>query len=150
MAYTFDVLDALGVHNGPAHAELKLTPHGPRLIETAARMCGADLHVPVIAATGRSQLDWTVDAYLNPDQFDRDRDHHYELARHAGLVNMISPKAGTLTAYPKLAELRGLDSFHHVALTVHPGDQLHRSVDDWTCRARTWCTSTRAPSSTTS
>lgn len=136
--YTFRVLDALGVLNGPAHSELKLTPHGPRLIETAARICGADLHVPVKAAIGESQLDWTVDAYADPDRFLRRWAGGYELARQAGLVNMVSPSAGTLRGYPKMAALRGLDSFHDLALNVRPGGRIHRSVDDWTYPMRVY------------
>lgn len=137
-AYTCRVLDALGVRNGPAHSELKLTPQGPRLIETAARACGADLHVPVKEAIGESQLDWTVDAYTRPGAFLARWEQGYELAGHAGLVNMVSPKSGTLRDYPKMAELRGLDSFHDLALNVRPGDPIHRSVDDWTYPLRVY------------
>ncbi|MFJ4775879.1 ATP-grasp domain-containing protein [Streptomyces sp. NPDC088762] len=136
--YTCRVLDALGVRNGPAHSELKLTPQGPRLIETAARACGADLHVPVKAAIGESQLDWTVDAYADPDRFLARWEEGYELAGHAGLVNMVSPADGTLRGYPRMAELRGLDSFHDIALNVRPGDRIHRSVDDWTYPLRVY------------
>ncbi|MFE5586885.1 ATP-grasp domain-containing protein [Kitasatospora sp. NPDC056531] len=137
-AYTCQVLDALGVLDGPAHTELKLTPNGPRLIETAARACGADLHVPVKAAIGESQLDWTVDAYVNPERFLARWDDAYELARHAGLVNMVSPAVGILRGYPKMAQLRALDSFHDLALTVRPGGWIHRSVDDWTYPMRVY------------
>ncbi|HET6480022.1 MAG TPA: ATP-grasp domain-containing protein [Actinoplanes sp.] len=136
--YTFRVLDALGLRHGPAHTELKLTPDGPRLIETAARACGADLHIPVRAAIGTHQLDWTVDAYTDPDRFHARRSDGYQLRNHAGLVNMVSPKAGTLRGYPKMAELRALDSFQHLMLNVQPGDTLHRSVDDWTYPMRVY------------
>ncbi|MET9320197.1 ATP-grasp domain-containing protein [Streptomyces sp. NPDC003038] len=138
VAYTCRVLDALGVRNGPAHSEVKLTPHGPRLIETAARACGADLHVPVKAAIGESQLDWTVDAYVEPDRFLDRWESSYELVRHAGLVNMVSPADGTLRGYPNMARLRGLDSFHDLALNVRPGGRIHRSVDDWTYPMRVY------------
>ncbi|MEU3525864.1 ATP-grasp domain-containing protein [Streptomyces sp. NPDC038707] len=137
-AYTFRVLDALGVLNGAAHTELKLTPKGPRLIETAARVCGADLHVPVRAAIGKSQIEWTVDAYADPDGFMESAGDGYELVRHAGLVNMIAPESGVLRGYPKMARLRALDSFHHVAMAVRPGGRVRATVDDWTYPLRVY------------
>ncbi|WNI16163.1 ATP-grasp domain-containing protein [Actinacidiphila sp. ITFR-21] len=130
--YAVRVLDALGVRNGPAHSEVKLTPDGPRLIETAARICGADLHIPVRAATGASQIEWTADAYVDPDRFRAGWADDYELSRHAGLVNMISPTAGELANYPRMAELQALDSFHSLTLSAQPGGAIHRTVDDWT------------------
>lgn len=136
--YNCLVLDALGVRNGPAHTELKLTPQGPRLVESAARICGADVHVPTKGAIGESQLDWTVDAYVDPERFLERWEAGYELARHAGIVNMVSPAAGKLVGYPKMAELRGLESFHDITLNVQIGDEIHRSIDDWTYPMRVY------------
>ena len=136
--HTLLVLDALGIRNGPTHSEVKLTPRGPRLIETASRMCGADLHVPVRTATGESQVEWTVDAYVDPDRFLARWKDDYVLIKHAGLVNMVSPAAGTLRGYPKMDELEALDSFLEVALATRPGEQVHRTIDDWTYPMRVY------------
>ncbi|NRQ30948.1 ATP-grasp domain-containing protein [Nonomuraea sp. NN258] len=132
VAYTCQVLDALGVRHGAAHTELKLTPDGPRLIETAARICGADVHVPVRAATGESQLEWTVDAYLDPERFLARCDDDYRLIKHAGIVNMVSPVAGKLVAYPRLDEIYALESYCGIKFQYSAGEEVHRSVDDWT------------------
>lgn len=129
--HTRRVLDALGIRDGAAHSELKLTPHGPRLIETGARVCGADVHVPA-ARPSASQLDWTVDAYADPARFAARWRTGYELRRHARIVNMVSPVEGTLVGFPKLSRLRSLESFHEVLYRVTPGGEIHRSVDDWT------------------
>ncbi|MFE6334315.1 ATP-grasp domain-containing protein [Streptomyces sp. NPDC057798] len=136
--HTVQVLDALGVRNGPAHTELKLTADGPRLVETGARVCGADVHVPVKAAIGESQLDWTVDAYVNPDRFLERWESGYELARHARVVNMVSPAEGRLVSYPRMSELQALDSFHDILVRVHPGGEIFRSIDDWTFPLRVY------------
>ncbi|MGW1779982.1 ATP-grasp domain-containing protein [Streptomyces sp. NPDC002143] len=136
--HTLRVLDALGIRNGPAHTELKLTPHGPRLVETGARVCGADVHVPTAAALGESQLDWTVDACVDPERFLARCATDYEVIRHARIVNMVSPAAGTLADYPKLPELRSLESFHDVLYRVRPGAAISRSVDDWTFPLRVY------------
>ncbi|MCM2580256.1 ATP-grasp domain-containing protein [Streptomyces meridianus] len=130
--YTFSVLDALGVRHGPAHTELKLTPQGPRLVETGARVCGAMLPLLTRAAIGESQLEWTALAYTDPEAFDARRHTDYEVARHAVCVNMIAPEAGKLVDYPKMTELRALESFHDVLLKVRPGDEIARTVNDLT------------------
>lgn len=140
VAYTLQVLDALGIHNGPAHTELKLTPTGPRLVETGARICGADVHVPAGDATGAGQLDRTVEAYADPDRFLETFAADYELAKHARIVNMVAPEAGQLAGYPKLAELTGLESFHQALFRVDPGQPISRSVDDWTFPLRVFLT----------
>jgi biotin carboxylase len=130
--YTLRVLDALGIRNGPAHTELKLTPHGPRLIETGARVCGADVHVPAGAAIGRSQLDWTVEACLRPERFARRPRNGYQIARHARIVNLISPVDGVLAGYPRMDRVRSLSSFHDALIRVLPGGRISRSVDSFT------------------
>ncbi|MCJ0873506.1 ATP-grasp domain-containing protein [Streptomyces sp. AP-93] len=133
--YAFSVLDALGIKNGPAHTELKLTPEGPRLVETGARVCGAMLPLLTRAATGESQLEWTVLAYTDPEAFEA-RLHadsaDYEVVRHAVCVNMIAPEGGKLVGYPKLSDLRALESFHDVLVKVRPGEELARTVNDLT------------------
>ncbi|MCT9008505.1 ATP-grasp domain-containing protein [Streptomyces sp. NPDC054766] len=129
--YAFSVLDALGIRNGPAHTELKLTPKGPRLVETGARICGADLPVLTGKAIGASQLEWTVDAYLDPDGFKERATRPYEIQRHAVCVNMIAPASGTLRSLPRMDELRGLESYHDVLMRVRPGAPVARTVNDF-------------------
>lgn len=131
-AYAFSVLDALGISNGAAHTELKLTPQGPRLVETGARVCGAMLPLLTRAAIGESQLEWTVLAYTDPEAFEARRHTDYEVARHAVCVNMIAPEGGKLVDYPKLSQLRELESFHDVLLKVQPGEEMSRTVNDLT------------------
>lgn len=130
--HTLLVLDALGITDGPAHSELKLTPKGARLVETGARLCGADVHVPTLAAIGESQLEWTVEAYADPVRFAQRADTAYELPRHARIVNMVAPDGGVLAGYPRMGELLALESYHDAVFRVRPGDTLSPSVDDWT------------------
>jgi biotin carboxylase len=131
--YTFGVLDALAIANGPAHTELKLTPAGPRLIETAARICGAELPVLVGAAIGESQLEVTVDAYLAPERFARRCTGDYVLRRHAICANLISPRSGTLRGLPGLAAIQALETFHAVLPKVTVGGAIQRTIDDFSC-----------------
>ena len=65
--YTCQALDALGVKWGAAHTEIMLTANGPRLIESGARMCGGPTVEFARVATGSSQADKIVEAYLDGD-----------------------------------------------------------------------------------
>lgn len=130
--YTFGVLDALGVRNGPAHSEVKLTADGPRLVETAARICGGEMPVLVRAAIGDSQVECTVDAYVDPDRFTERVKQDYVIRRHGVWIDMIAPRSGKLLGYPGMAELRALESYQDALLTVEPGQRITRSTNDFT------------------
>jgi biotin carboxylase len=130
--YTFGVLDALGIRHGPAHTELKLTPDGPRLIETGARLCGGDVPHLVRQAAGEGQLEWTADAYLDPQRFLARAGEDYRLDRYVAYVATLAPRSGRLVGYPKLEEIRRLESFHDLKLLVREGEELRRTVDDFT------------------
>lgn len=131
-AYVFGVLDALGIRNGPAHTEVKLTDAGPLLIETASRICGADLPLLVGEAIGESQLEWTVDAYTDPERFLERHTADYVIERNAVCVNFVSPRAGTLVDYPKLGQLQALESYHRALIKVPTGAPIKVTRNDLT------------------
>jgi biotin carboxylase len=124
------VLDALGVRHGPAHLEIMLTPQGPRLVEAGIRLCGADTAYYAHLAAGESQIEWTVDTYLNPDRFLAEHRRPYRLRQHVAMAFLTAPVAGVLRSYPLLDEVRALESFHNVHIGVQPGDPLPKTVDD--------------------
>ncbi|MFF9631116.1 ATP-grasp domain-containing protein [Streptomyces fradiae] len=130
--YALAVLDALGIANGPAHTELKLTPDGPRLIETGARLCGGSLPTLVRTALGESQLEWTADAYLAPDAFLDRAGEPYRVERYVASIGLIAPRSGELVDYPLLPRVRDLESFHGLRTAVAPGGRLRRTVNDFT------------------
>jgi biotin carboxylase len=132
IAYSEAVLDALGISYGPAHIELIVTGDGPCLVEIGARLCGADTAYWAELAYGESQVPWTVDAYLDPDRFAAGVDEPHRVDRHVAMAWFTSSVAGVLKAYPRLAEVEALESFHDVRLTVKPGERLVRTVDDTT------------------
>lgn len=53
---------ALGIRRGPVYAQLKLTPHGPRLVEVSPRLDGCHLWCLVRAVTGIDLLAATADS----------------------------------------------------------------------------------------
>ncbi|SOJ57275.1 Dapdiamide A synthase [Mycobacterium simulans] len=132
VAYALDVLDALDVHHGGGHIEIKMTPDGPCLIEVDARVEGQDLPGFTAMATGESQTEWMVDAYTNPDRFKQRHGRPYELARNVAWALMVAPRSGVLAGYRGLEAIKELESFCDIRLLVNPGQQLHRTIDDST------------------
>ncbi|WP_344328915.1 ATP-grasp domain-containing protein [Streptomyces macrosporus] len=130
--YAGQALDALGIRHGPAHVEIKMTASGPVLVEAGARIGGADLPHYAQIARGRSQLDWTVEAYLRPERF---LAHHADddpLGSHCAFVGLVSPVSGTLRRYRGVETIRAMESFHEMRVAVAPGQRISRTVDDIT------------------
>lgn len=71
IAYQFNVLDALGIRNGPAHGEVKFCRGSPVLIEVGARCHGGEgAWVPIAnKCVGYNQVDAAIDSYLDPEAF---------------------------------------------------------------------------------
>lgn len=132
ITYAFEVLDALGIRHGAAHAEIKLTSGGPCLVEVGARIAGATLPEGARLATGRSQVDWVVDAYARPEEFTRTCGRPYHLHQHVARTVMVAPCSGTLVSYQRLEAIKELDSFHDMRVRVSPGEHLPLTTDDLT------------------
>lgn len=128
--YGFAVLDALQIKHGPAHIELMLTPDGPYLVEVGARLSGEDVAYYADLALGESQIEWTVAAYTDPDRFLATYTSPTRLERHVAMAWLTSPVTGTLRSYPLLDQVKSLESFHNLHMSVKPGEQLKLSVDD--------------------
>jgi hypothetical protein len=131
--YTFAVLEALQIANGPAHAEIMDTQRGCVLVEVAARMHGGNAPSIVRDCIGQSQIDMSVDVHVNQIQFLEKSKHPYVLAKHCLVVFFISPVQGRLCALPFLDDLRKLEGFCDLVLRVQLGEMIHRTSDLFTC-----------------
>ncbi|WP_423392351.1 ATP-grasp domain-containing protein [Burkholderia sp. LMG 21824] len=119
-AYAAEVCKALGIRNGPFHAEIMLTARGPVLIEIGARIAGgADPYV-IEQCLGHSQVSKVVQAVVRPDEFLREQadpqDHRGH--RRAAYIFMISPYTGVVRDTPE-ASFIAIDgvisvNYHHV------------------------------------
>ncbi|NBE53865.1 hypothetical protein [Streptomyces boluensis] len=69
VAYTHDVLEALGVRNGPSRTELILTPDGPVLLDAAFRLSPDVLPGYDDLSRGVNQSDLTAQAFAEPQRF---------------------------------------------------------------------------------
>ncbi len=126
------VLDGLGLRWGPAHTELILTPRGPRLIDFGARLDGVLLPALNEECLGKSPVQLTADAYLDPGAWEAWAAGPYRLAKHATMVVVDNPRAGRLRDDSGLRALSVLPSFHALRPRWNPGEDVPESRDAFT------------------
>jgi biotin carboxylase len=124
-AYTKDALNALGIRWGAAHTEIILTKHGPRLIETGARMCGGPVVGFAREATGSSQADKLVEIYVDGDVATKE----YVFKKTVVPVFLKSSATGTLTNMEAFADLADLPTFFNKYIWFKNGDVVPQTID---------------------
>lgn len=122
--YTLQVLDALGFRNGCGHAEVMLTPHGPRLIEIAERPAGGGHQVISKIATGDNHILRTVSHRVH-GEFKRS----YQLLQHLCGVFISAPHAGIWRNAEIFDELEQLPTYVDKNFPKGTGDYV-QSTDD--------------------
>lgn len=128
VAYAGQALDALGIRFGPAHVEIKMTPHGPCLVELGARIGGSDNPYYAELATGESQLTWTVDAYTDAERFQARHRQPYKVREFFSSCVMLCPHKGILRSYPYLHEVERLESLYEIRTMIKCGEPITPSV----------------------
>jgi biotin carboxylase len=133
--YVVRVLDALGFHDCPSHTELKLTPEGPRLIETHNRI-GGDRIVDLVAlATGVDLYDLVARQSIGEDVTSRLPDELPALASAA--VWYAAPRSGPGDVLAEVAgveaarELRGVQAVEVLRPPGSRGGPVAKSGDRW-------------------
>jgi hypothetical protein len=127
--YVREVLDAVGVRNGPAHVEVMVTWNGPRLIEIGARLAGAEQQELTALGAGESQIDRMVRHRVDgsPDV------GCYELRQHVRTVYLSSPRKGRLRNAERLDHLAELlTGFHRDVIPYREGSLVPHTEDLWT------------------
>ncbi|MFC8346967.1 ATP-grasp domain-containing protein [Streptomyces sp. NPDC057280] len=128
--YVGDACRALGLVNGPFHAEVMLTDNGPVLIEVGARIAGgADPYV-VESCLGHSQIRWLVQASLNPVAFTEARELLPAAPRsqRAAYVYLIAKTEGRVQE-ADLSRFLSVDGVMHVSYLYAPGDRQMLTKD---------------------
>lgn len=131
-AWLVEVLDALEIRWGPAHTELILTPRGPRLIDFGARLDGVLLPALNEACLGKSPVQLTADAYLDPGAWEDWARAPYRLKSHATMVVVDNPRSGRLRDDSGLRALSQLPSYHALRPRWSPGEDVPESRDAFT------------------
>lgn len=126
IAYVRRVLDAVGIRWGAAHSEIMLTSDGPRLIEVGARTCGGPVLGFSRVATGSSQLERLVEAYLDGEI----RTRSYDFRKTVVPVFLHAPRSGVL------GRIEALDGVRE--LPTHLATHLWRGNGDWVSQTVDW------------
>ncbi|GHH24706.1 hypothetical protein Srubr_81050 [Streptomyces rubradiris] len=143
ISYTRSVLDAVGIHHGPAHTELIITDDGPALVEIGARVNG-HLH-PAFhdKAIGVNSADLTALAYLRPQDFlSRYGDGVYERRQPAVVYNAPTELSGTVDSVDEavVQAIRDRPSVVDLVVKRQPGDVIVPTHDLLTSPLRVFMT----------
>eukprot|EP00934_Nitzschia_sp_Nitz4_P008718 Nitzschia sp. Nitz4//scaffold4_size323378//113963//117664//NITZ4_000649-RA/size323378-snap-gene-0.451-mRNA-1//-1//CDS//3329553366//8708//frame0 len=134
--YARAVLDSLEFKNGPTHAEIMMTHDGPCLVELNCRAHGGDANWrPLCRALtgGYSQVEATVDAYLDRAEFGRIPNKPVSPFKAAGQeVILVSCSRGVVKATPGFEEIKSLESFVYLETGVREGSFVDYTVDLFT------------------
>src|SRR5712692_8096426 len=107
---------ALGLEEGPIHAELRVNAEGPWLIELAARSIGGLCSRTLQFGTGMSLEEIILRHALGLPIASLERDR-----RAAGVMMIPIPRAGVLEAVEGLDEARALPLIEAVTISAHSG-----------------------------
>lgn len=131
--YVRRVLDALGVRNGASHGEVIITEDGPCLVEMNCRAHGGDGNWQTLCKAlcgGYSQVNATVDSYLDVDKFAALPNKPPSPFLASGQeVDLVSFSAGLVTATPGFDKIRKLRSFVLLESHVKPGVRITKTID---------------------
>src|SRR5437773_7412208 len=118
---------ALGVREGPMHAELRRNGRGPWLIELAARpiggRCSAALRFTA-GETGRENGLASLEELIIRHALGMPLPALEREERAAGVMMIPVPGAGVLREVRGIAEARAVPLVEDVAITAHPGEAL--------------------------
>lgn len=129
--YALDVVDALDIKYGPTHGEYMLTSHGPVLIEVGARPMGTGFTASYMdQILGHHITDISLDAYLEPERFEKKRKEPYRPCMEAMIKLMLMKKATQYDNIPMLSIIRNLDSVITSNMSaVIPMDLIPKTID---------------------
>src|SRR5262249_35875099 len=118
---------ALGLRQGPIHAELRLSPSGPVVIELAARsiggLCARTLRFALGGDAGHALEELVLRQALGL-AFDLDRQRAERSSEAAGVMMLPIPQAGVLQSIEGVEAARQVPLIEDVAITIRPGEKL--------------------------
>jgi len=123
--YTQKALDALGIRWGAAHNEIMLTKSGPRLIESSSRMIGGPVVGFAREATGSSQADKLVEAYVDGDVLTKE----YVFKKTVVPVFLKALTSGTASNVEVLDGISDLPTLLSKHVWIKNGDRVSQTVD---------------------
>jgi biotin carboxylase len=125
-AVSRDACSALGLTEGPIHAELRLNERGPFVLEVAARSIGGLCSRTLTFGTGLSLEELILCHALGRPLASLERER-----RAAGVMMIPIPRAGRLAAVHGTDEAAAIDGIEEVAITMHPGQDVVPLPEGW-------------------
>jgi biotin carboxylase len=121
-----EFLDAIGLIEGPAHTEVKLTSSGPRIVESHNRVGGDRINELVEIAYGvdldKLTLGWPFRRVPEVE----------EQRPHAGAaIRFFTPGPGTVRSISGVEEARELQGIQEIDIAVSPGTHLNPLNSNW-------------------
>ena len=110
---------ALGLQDGPVHAELRVGSRGPSVIEVAARSIGGLCSRTLRFGTGLSLEELILRHALGMGISSLTRER-----QAAGVMMIPIPRAGVLKEVRGQVEARSVSGIEEIAITAHPGEDL--------------------------
>ena len=134
--YVRGVLDALEIKNGPSHGEVMMTADGPCLVEMNCRAHGGDGTWTTLAAAltgGYTQVNGTIDAFLEPENFKKLPDKPPAPFLATGQeVMLVSFTRGKVAATPGYEVFKAMQSFVYLEAGATVGSEIDYTVDLFT------------------
>jgi len=129
--YAFQVLDAVGIKQGPVHGEFMIDEKGPVLIETNCRCMGSSYPAKFgDQIFSHHETDVSLDSYLNPGKALESLSRPYKAKKYAVMKCLVTPKDTPITNSPILGILPCLKSFYSCGiLTSANFNDLPKTVD---------------------
>ena len=115
---------ALGLVEGPIHAELRYNEHGPWLIELAARPIGGRCSAVLRFGEEGSGKGATLEEIILRHALGMPIPSLHRERQAAGVMMIPIPGAGTLQEVRGVAEAKAVPLVDDVQITAHPGEQL--------------------------
>jgi biotin carboxylase len=127
--FVYAVLDALGIRTGAAHTEVMLTPTGPVLIESGARLSGSSTPDIIEKYFGVSQAGLLADALLDPARLLAFTEEGLASSYTVRRLALINHAAGPASPHDWLAEIQMLPSAVIAGAYTVPGQWFPATAD---------------------
>jgi biotin carboxylase len=125
-AVTRDACSALGLTEGPIHAELRVNDRGPFVLEVAARSIGGLCARTLRFGTGLSLEELILCHALGRPLASLERER-----RSAGVMMIPIPRRGRLSAVRGVEDAAAVADVEEIAITMHPGQEVVPLPEGW-------------------
>ncbi len=125
--YTFSVLNALGIHYGAAHSEIRINENGICLIEIGARLAGKIDPSIIEGVYGYSQVSLLPYSFLDHTLFTQLINYQKTNKKYIRYVYLSSTVEGEVKNEPPLDMLYSIESVVSVCLNIAKGTYLHKT-----------------------